>query len=831
VGKSNPLTGDGPFGAGVKMSDVESKDVEPLLDELVALRAENQRLRSLLGLDQPSRQQATEPWEPRLFVNSDRQEFDEDVDEDSSKDAKIALFRSLFAGRDDVYALRWESNRTGKTGWSPAVVGGWANAKKPGRKYLPLDEGVVVSHLAGGSHLGLYPLCHGDQCRLLACDFDGTGWILDALAYLDAAAAIGVPVALERSRSGEGAHTWTFFSRPVPAASARRLGVHILRQAMEARAELDLSSYDRLFPTQDFVSKGSFGNLIALPLQGDCRRGGNTVFLDPTTLEPFDDQWAFLASLRRMSSEAVAALEKSLAPVVAGPDDARYRRPLGLRADQKPPEVIRAVSGAMLAIDRIGVPPPLLAALKHLASLHNPEYYEKERLRFSTWNTPRFLRCYGETIDQLLLPRGIEDQAARMVEEAGSSLEVSYACTSPEPIDISLRTDLTDRQQRALDTLVPHDLGVLVAPPGSGKTVIACALLAHRRLPTLVVVDRQPLVEQWRERLGDHLGLSPKEIGQLGGGRNKAKGTVDIAMAQSLSRREDLGEITAEYGFVIVDECHHVPAVTFERVVRQIPVRHWLGLTATPYRRDHLEKLITMYCGAERHRMSGDQGEHLRVERELITHATPHEQPDQEQSSIQDVFRALVEDNERSRQICDDIANAVGAGRNCLVLTQWTEHLERLSSELEQLGIGSVVMRGRMGKKARTDAVAEMQARASAGGLVLLATGSFLGEGFDLPQLDTLFLAFPLAFKGRIVQYVGRILRPTPSKSRVEVHDYVDVSVPVLARMQAKRLPAYASLGFSIDKTARTPGRHEGGTFESARGANMRTTVRSKRRL
>lgn len=787
------------------MSEAEPQDVRALIEEVHTLRAENQRLRSLLGLDQPSRQQPAQPWEPTLFVDSDGGDFREDVDENSPAKLKITLFRFLFAGRDDVHALRWESARTGKKGWSPAVVGGWANAKKPGREYLPLNEGVVATHLAGESHLGLYPLRRGDECRLLACDFDGTGWVLDALAYLDSAAAMGVPVALERSRSGEGAHTWTFFSGPVPAASARRLGVHVLRQAMEVRSELDLSSYDRLFPTQDFVPKGSFGNLIALPLQGECRRRGTTVFLDPANLEPYDDQWAFLASVPRMSPDAVAALEKTLGPVAAGPDDPSYRRPRVLAGHQKPPEVIRAASGAMLAIDRIGVPPALLAALKHLASLHNPEYYEKERLRFSTWNTPRFLRCYGETLDQLLLPRGIADQVTRMVSEAGSTLEVGNACGAPEPIDVSLHADLTDPQQRALDALIPHDLGVLVAPPGSGKTVIACALIAHRRLPTLVVVDRQPLVEQWRERLGDHLGMASKEIGQLGGGRNRAKGTVDIAMAQSLARREDLGELTAGYGLVIVDECHHVPAVTFERVVRQIPVQHWLGLTATPYRRDHLEKLITMYCGPERHRMSTDEEEQLRVERTLVTHATAHELPGDEELGIQGVFRSLVEDDERTRQICGDVAAAVEARRNCLVLTQWTEHLERLSHELEGIGIETVVMRGGMGKRARAGASADTQTRASTGGLALLATGSFLGEGFDLPQLDTLFLAFPLAFKGRIVQYVGRVLRPVSSKSRVEVHDYVDVNVPVLARMQAKRLPAYASLGFPIDKTARTP--------------------------
>ncbi|MGP0031562.1 MAG: TOTE conflict system archaeo-eukaryotic primase domain-containing protein [Acidimicrobiales bacterium] len=781
------------------MTDSADPRVQALEAEVQGLRAENDRLRSLLGLDQPSRQQTAEPWEPTLFVESEREALKASVDKNSPAELKIALFRSLFSGRDDVYALRWESARTGKKGWSPAVVGGWANAKKPRRQYLPFSEDVVEFHLAGGSHVGLYPLRQGDECRLLACDFDGTGWVLDSLAYLDAAAAIGVPVALERSRSGDGAHTWTFFSGPVPAASARRLGVHILREAMEVRAELDLSSYDRLFPTQDFVPKGSFGNLIALPLQGECRRQETTVFLDPANLEPYEDQWAFLASVPRMSPEAVVQLEKALLPVAAGPDDTQYRRPGKSGPTQKPPDVIPAVSGAMLEIDRIGVPPALLAALKHLASLHNPDYYEKERLRFSTWNTPRFLRCYAETIDRLHLPRGIRDQAVRMVVDAGSTLDVVDACNTPGQIDVSLQADLTDRQERALDALVPHDLGVLVAPPGSGKTVIACALIAHRQVPTLVVVDRQPLVEQWRERLGDHLGMASKDIGQLGGGRNRAKGIIDIAMAQSLARRDDLREITAGYGLVVVDECHHVPAVTFERVVRQIPVRHWLGLTATPYRRDHLEKLITMYCGPERHRMNTDEPEDLKIERVVIAHVTSHDQAGGEGIGIYEVFRAIVEDDERSAQICDDISRSAEIGRNCLVLAQWTEHVEKLSAELRSRGMDTVIMRGGMGKKARAAATSEMQTKASNGGLVLVATGSFLGEGFDFPELDTLFLAFPLAFKGRIVQYVGRILRPTASKSRVEVHDYVDINVPVLSRMHSKRLAAYNSLGFLIE--------------------------------
>lgn len=791
------------------MGDSDGPGTEELRDEIESLRAENLRLRSLLGLDQQTRQNEADPWEPSLFPTPVDGRVHSTVDKDSSPESKIAIFASLFAGRQDIHALRWESAQTGKKGWSPSVVGGWANAKKPGRTYEPLTTEVLESHLAGGIHVGLYPLLVGDDCRLLACDFDGPGWAMDALAYLDAAGSIGVPVALERSRSGNGAHTWTFFSGLVAATSARRLGVHILREAMEARAELDLSSYDRLFPTQDFMPKGSFGNLIALPLQGESRRSGTTVFLDPTTLEPYDDQWAYLASLPRLAPEAVTTLAETLTPVVAGPADTHYRPPRMPNPRQKPPETIHAESRAMLEIDRIGVPPALLAALKHLASLHNPDFYEKERLRFSTWNTPRFLRCYGETMDRLLLPRGVRDQAEHIVKEAGSTLVIVDGCAAPGSIEVSLKADLNERQDKALEALIPYELGVLVAPPGSGKTVIACALIAQRSLPTLIVVDRQPLIEQWRERLGEHLGIGPKEIGQLGGGRNRAKGLIDIAMAQSLARREDLADTTAGYGLVIVDECHHVPAVTFERFVRQIPVRNWLGLTATPYRRDHLESLISMYCGPERHRMTTDEVEDARVQRVLTAHSTAHEHVGSEDAGIQEVFRAIVEDDERSRHICGDIVTAAAAGRNSLVLTQWTEHVEKLSSELEGLGIGTVVMRGGMGKKARASATAEMKARASEGGLVLVATGSFLGEGFDFPELDTLFLAFPLAFKGRIVQYVGRVLRPTASKLRVDVHDYVDVNVPVLARMHSKRLAAYSSLGFPVEKRKRRADAHE----------------------
>ncbi len=400
---------DDAEGLGSRLSAMES--------ELAALRDENARLRRLLGLDIPRPVQAN-AWRPTLFSNV-RNPHDRlgHVDHGSPPEAKVALFRGLFAGRADVYATRWENDRTGKTGWSPAVRGGWSKARDPDREYLPFTDEVIEAHLAGRIHAGLYPLLPGDACRLLACDFDGPGWVLDAVAYYDAARAMELPVGLERSRSGDGGHVWMFFADSVPAAAARRVGVHLLREAMTVRAELDLSSYDRLFPAQDFRPGGSFGNLIAMPLQGACRKRGTTLFLDRQTLEPFPDQWVFLSAIARLGPEEVEELARAFGELSTGPDASTYRRPA---TEVAPPPVIYARAEAMLAVDRIGVPPAVLSALKHLASVHNPEFYEKERLRFSTWNTPRFIRCYRETIDRLLLPRGSRQPRSLPKRAAGS---------------------------------------------------------------------------------------------------------------------------------------------------------------------------------------------------------------------------------------------------------------------------------------------------------------------------------------------------------------------------------------------------------------------------
>lgn len=767
--------------------------------ELESLRAENKRLRKLLKLTDAEASPAR---------GTQKAWFDKapgSVDARSSSQAKVEFYAALFGARRDVYAVRWENARTGKSGWMPAVEGGWRKGRAASDiRHLPLTPEVLAAHLTGDIHIGLYPMLRGDQTCWLAADFDGQAAMLDALAYLKAARAVGAPAALEVSRSGIGAHVWIFFTDPVPATTARQLGTALVREAIAIRGRMDLRCYDRLFPSQDVLPGQGPGNLIAAPLHGKSRKLGTTVFLDLASLEPFEDQWDYLSTLERLTPKQVSKLASALREPSVGARVQRAQPARSTKTQPSPAPVVHLGLDGTVTVPGSELTPALYATLKHAASTYNPEFYDRQRRRQSTWNVPRIITSYDETLDDhLVLPRGLLDTTTRLIEEAGSKIELDDHRIAGDTLDLTATFELRPQQQEAVDAALPHDLGLLVAPPGSGKTVMACAVIARRAVPTLVLVDRKTLADQWRRQITDLLGHKP---GQLGGGRSKLTGVIDIATLQTLARRSDLADKLSAYGQVVVDECHHVPAAAFETAVRAIPARYWVGLTATPYRRDGLDDLIGFQLGPVRYTFTHadpDTLEGATTERPrpiLKVHATSFRLEQQIDFSvpgaIAGVHSALADDAARNEQILKGVTEALRRGRHCLVLAQRTGHVDHLATALAEQGHDPVVLKGGMGAKQRAAANERLVPTDDGPPLLVVATGHFVGEGFDCPALDTLFLAGPVSFKGRLVQYAGRVLRAHPGKQTAEVHDYHDVDVPVLAAALAKRAPGYVSLGF-----------------------------------
>ncbi len=720
----------------------------------------------------------------------------------STPASKVALFRSLFRGREDVYPRQWFSRkpeRPGKPGYSPVCL-----ALGPEPAYAPLTDQVILDHLQGRQVIGLYPLLRDETCWLLAVDFDKDGWHGDLRAFAQTCQSWGVPVTLERSRSGNGGHAWIFFQAPIPAVSARRLGSFLLTETMDRHPHLGMGSYDRLFPNQDTMPKGGFGNLIALPLQFEARKAGNTLFLD-VALEPHADPWAYLATVERMEPSRVETLVQKASSqgrilgvrfdaIQDGYEMAPWERPPSGKARTAVlgpmPGRVGATLSSQIFLEKTGLPQVFLAEAKRLASFQNPEFYQKQGMRFSTNGIPRIICAAEDHPAHLALPRGCRQELETLLQSHGSSLEVEDLRFGGRPLLVDFKGSLTDLQEAGSRALMKEDIGVFVGPPGTGKTVLGAFMIAARGVNTLVLVHRKPLMEQWRAQLQAFLGLDAREVGQIGGGRHKPNGRIDVAMIQSLATREGVMDLVGEYGHVIVDECHHAPAVSFDRVMRAVRARYVLGLTATPFRRDGLQRLLHFQCGDIRFQGPAALG-HAFSNRLVLRETRFFGE-----GTIQELYAALVNDPLRNAQIAKDVQEALGEGRSPIVLTERKDHLERLKAALQHAAQHVVVLHGGIPARQRRLALEQLAEVPEHESRLILGIGRYIGEGFDDPRLDTLVLAMPIAWKGTLVQYAGRLHRLREGKDEVRIYDYLDASVPVFRKMFDKRLRSYRSMGY-----------------------------------
>ena len=729
---------------------------------------------------------------------------------------KVELFRSLFRGREDVFAVRWENAAKRRAGYAPRCANEWRRGvcekprvrcgACPNQAFLPADASAVLAHLQGRHVVGIYPLLADDTCWLLAIDLDGDSWRKDVAGLWQAARELGLEPAVERSRSGGGAHLWFFFDAPVPAADARALGEMLLTRAMSRCASLGMDSYDRLFPSQDTLPASGFGNLIALPLQRAARNQQNTVFLDED-LRPFTDQWAFLASVARISSSrldeilADARSDERRLGVRDDGDDTPWRpaKPLHARlAGANLPATASATLAQRLYVARDGLPPALVDALRRQATFANPEFLERQAMRLSTGLTPRVIACFEDFDRHVALPRGCLNDVRSLLESIDIELTVTDERTDGETIEASFTGTLSEVQAQAVADLASHDIGVLCAPPGAGKTVMGASLIAERARSTLILVHRKPLVEQWLARLREFLDVPPDAVGTLGGASGKPSGVIDAATVQALTRPGADATLLERYGHIVVDECHHVPAVSVERLLGSCPARYVTGLTATPQRRDGHHPIIAMQCGPIRHGMTAPSAGSLgfRVIRRDTEFGPAELPPD---PGIQEIYSALAVDESRIELVATDALALLADGRAPIVLTERRDHLGRLADRLAPHVPELVALHGDVTPRRRRDALARLASLPADQPRLVLATGRFIGEGFDDPRLDALLLAMPIAWKGTVVQYAGRLHRPHPGKSEVRIYDYVDSNVPVLRRMFAKRAKAYRAMSYSID--------------------------------
>ncbi len=751
-----------------------------------------------------------------------------------SADAKVALFRSIFRGREDVFARRWQSAK-GKSGYQPVCSNEWrsdlCNKKQykcnecPHRQLSPLTDRDIFEHLSGNDPngrdvIGLFPVLADNTCYFLCADFDDKnsehGYQEDVLTYKQICSEWSLPAYIERSRSGNGAHVWIFFSEPVSAATARRLGYAVLNEAMNHNGRMSFKSYDRFFPNQDTLPEGGLGNLVALPLQGLARKKGNSAFVDEQ-FTVYPDQWQVLQDIKRLSAVEVNAIltdhatTGSLFGELSSTSETKpWEMPKPVTLEPKDfPKSITLVRANGIYIPMSQLSAKLVNHLKRMASFRNPDFYAKQAMRFSTYDTPRIISCAEIMDDYLHLPRGCEDAVREVFREKNIAVSTEDHTQHGIPVNVSFTGELRSEQQEALRKLTLHNNGTLSAVTAFGKTVTAAALIAKQKTNTLVLVHSKALLLQWQQTLCQFLDIDlpqsedehkrgrkkkVQKVGTLDSTGNRLNGVVDVALLQSCLDEDSVKPFIHAYGMVIVDECHHVSAVTFENVLRQISSHYVYGLTATPIRKDGHQPIIFMQCGPIRYQAAKQQQQE--IARVLVPRFSSFRLVTEENITFQRLTDSLICDEARNNLIVSDVQQALAEGRTPIILTSRTSHVEMLSRLLSDGHKHVISLVGSASAREKKQTMEHLQSILANEPLVIVATGKYVGEGFDFPRLDTLMLAIPVSWKGIVAQYAGRLHRNYPDKHEVRIYDYVDIHVPLCELMYRRRIKGYAAIGY-----------------------------------